>query len=230
MKVKFIIVSLFSLVSGGIARSTRFRARANSDPVPEHQRVTAFINTDEGLQIECWEIGDYLPTKNNAESSMRATSLAGNIAITLFSFAPSVTLFSFDHPDGPQANAVDFRAQPNLFTVKDGLVIVNATPEPSSRLTSGSDDEIHVFADLNGDDWFYFEDQTEEPDEVQCVKPRSKKEKKSSSTFTARTISGSDTTLINFAYQSTPKHRVLHKGRCNFAGLVPIESEKFRVQ
>jgi hypothetical protein len=74
--------------------------------------VTAFVNTDKGLKVECWEIGDYLPTNSNADGTMRATSLAGNIEITLFSFAPSVTLFSFDHPDGPQANAIDFRAQP----------------------------------------------------------------------------------------------------------------------
>jgi hypothetical protein len=126
----------------------------------------------------------------------------------------------------------------SLFTVKDGLLIVNATPEPGSGVTSNYvEEETFVFADVNGDDWFYFEDTTHESSVEQSAKPQSEKEKASSSTFTARTISGSDTTLINFSYKSTPQHKVLHQGRCNFAGLTPlppssrkVDDGMFRVQ
>ncbi|KAF2624093.1 hypothetical protein BU25DRAFT_451013 [Macroventuria anomochaeta] len=232
------ILSLLSLVSGSIAYSSRFRAQADNDPIQERQRVTAFVNTDEGLKVQCWELGDFLPSNNNAGGIMRATSLAGNLAITLYSFAPSVTLFSLDHRDGPQTNAVDFRAQPNLFTVKDGLIFVNAIPSSTARKSEGEEEEeIFIFADVNGDDWFYFEDDTTNGSAETCAKPQSENGKASASTFTARTISGSDTTLINFAYDSTPKHKVLHDGRCNFAGLTPIsqsrrevDARRFRVQ
>ena len=33
----------------------------DNDPVEKKSRVTAFLNTDEGLKVECWEIGDLLP-------------------------------------------------------------------------------------------------------------------------------------------------------------------------
>ena len=31
------------------------------DPIDQKSRVTAFVNTGEGLEVECWEIGDLLP-------------------------------------------------------------------------------------------------------------------------------------------------------------------------
>ena len=90
----------------------------------------------------------------------------------------------------------------------------------------------YVFADVNGDDWFYFEDNTSlsSSSQEQCAKPTAEGH------FNVRTISGSDTTLINFQYESTPQHKVLHEGRCNFAGLRPVspssqsdpDSERFR--
>ena len=77
-----------------------------------------------------------------------------------------------------------------------------------------------VFADINGDDWFYFEDtsssSSSSASREQCVKPMAMDH------ISVRTISGSDTTLLNFAYDSTPQHKVLHEGRCNFAGLKPV--------
>jgi hypothetical protein len=104
-----------------------------------------------------------------------------------------------------------------LFTVKDGLILIEAlTDSPNMRALGGVNDQF-VFADVNGDDWFYFEDQSIDYDDdltaEQCAK------KMADSPFTVRTISGSDTTLINFSYDKTPRHKVLHEGRCNFAGL-----------
>jgi hypothetical protein len=104
-----------------------------------------------------------------------------------------------------------------LFTVKDGLVFIEASPIGDDNVAARDVAESqYVFADVNGDDWFYFEDTTTEDVEEKCVKSTAQ------SQFTARTISGSDTTLINFEYESTPKHKVLHEGRCNFAGLKPV--------
>lgn len=83
-----------------------------SDPINQNSRVTAFVNTNEGLKVQCWEIGDFLPESkaSGSKGAMRATRLAGNIQITLFSFSPSVTLFSFDA--NVHSNAIDFRAKP----------------------------------------------------------------------------------------------------------------------
>ena len=120
-----------------------------------------------------------------------------------------------------------------MFTVKDGLILIEALPVSGGDVTARDDDASqYVFADVNGDDWFYFEDTSSPSDQEQCAKPTTEGQ------FSVRTISGSDTTLINFQYESTPQYKVLHEGRCNFAGLKPVSpssqsdpnSEKFRFQ
>lgn len=83
--------------------------------------------------------------------------------------------------------------------------------------------QSYVFADINGDDWFYFEDSItgggdDENFTKDCAKSRSKS-RASGSGITAFAASGSETTLINFRYNHRPQHKVLHEGRCNFAGL-----------
>lgn len=78
--------------------------------------------------------------------------------------------------------------------------------------------EQFFFDNENGDDWFYFEDST--------TSSNQRKKSTSSSELCARTVSGDDTTLINFRYHKTPSHKVLHKGRCNFTGLRPIDDNK----
>lgn len=225
----FAIIGFLSLVSGSVARrGNRFGASDDNDPLSQKSRVTAFINTDEGLKVECWEIGDLLPQnqvtrEDGSKGTVNSWTLAGNLEITLFSFAPSVTIFSFG-ASGMHSNAIDFRAKPNLFTVKDGLVFIEAHVTSGRDVAAEDDDLPFVFADVNGDDWFYFEDESSLPSssEEQCAKPMSRKH------FTAQTISGSDTTLINFQYQRTPTHKVLHEGRCNFAGLKPVSSSSQR--
>jgi len=227
MKINsFTILSVFSIVSGITARpGDRYKAHDDNDPLNQKSRVTAFVNTDEGLKVQCWEIGDFLPSTqvtraDGSKGTVRQQKMAGNIQITLFSFAPSVTIFSFG-TDEVHENAVDFRAKPNLFTVKDGLIFIEALAGADGKVRSKADDwENHVFADVNGDDWFYFEDSTTDNDDrAQCANPIAQ-----SSSFNVRTISGSDTTLINFEYDRTPSHRVLHEGRCNFAGLKPLST------
>lgn len=105
--------------------------------------------------------------------------------------------------------------------MKDGLIIIAAYPVEMAQGSQYNPDEF-VFADVNGDDWFYFEDTTTSDSVESCAKPHSRAGKSTASTISVRTISGSDTTLINFAYNTTPKHKVLHEGHCNFAGIKPV--------
>jgi hypothetical protein len=106
-----------------------------------------------------------------------------------------------------------------LFTVKDGLIFIEALSVSDGIVARDDSSSQYVFADVNGDDWFYFEDTTtSDSSQEHCAK------RTADSHFHVRTISGSDTTLINFEYDSTPRHKVLHEGRCNFAGLKPIST------
>jgi hypothetical protein len=61
----------------------------------------------------------------------------------------------------------------------------------------------------NGDDWFYFEDDSTSPAaETPANQP-----------FRISTISGSETEMMRLRYKSQPKHTVLHKGACSFSGI-----------
>ena len=87
----------------------------NSDPIDQKSQVTAFINTDKGLKVECWGIGDLLPqnqvTRTDGSKGAVRRKMLGNISITLFSFSPSITIFSFG-ATGAYSNAINFRAKP----------------------------------------------------------------------------------------------------------------------
>jgi hypothetical protein len=237
MKINsFVILSLLSLASNAVARrGSRFRAYDDQVPVQEKSRVTAFINTDEGMKVECWEIEDLLPS-DRSKGAVRGLQMAGRFSVTLFTFPPSFDIIR-NGETGAHKDTVDFRSKPNLFTVKDGLVFVEATPISGSDSPMPERPDNYVFSLENGDDWFYFEDNTYSHDvnnNVQGTCSRSIP----NDPFSIRTISGSDTTLISFEYERTPKHRVVHEGRCKFAGLKPLsqpgqsewDSGDFRVQ
>ena len=88
----------------------------HDDVINERSRVTAFVNTDDGLKVQCWEIGNLLPQTqvsraDGSKGTVRQKVMSGNMAVTLFSFSPSVTLFSFGAA-GVHSNAIDFRAKP----------------------------------------------------------------------------------------------------------------------
>jgi len=230
MKINsFAILTLLSLVS---ARRGGMNNHDDNDPLEQKSRVTAFVNTDEGLKVECWEIESLLPPDHSESNGLvRQKDMGSNMRITLFSFAPAVNIFSFG-TSSIHANAVDFSKKPNLFTVKAGLVLIEAQTVNGDDFTGKKNEPAdYVFADVNGDDWFYFEDvsSSDRLNGESCMHTAS------NSHFRARTISGSDTTLINFQYPQTPRHRVVHEGRCNFAGLKPLspsneadaESKKF---
>jgi hypothetical protein len=221
MKINgFAILTLLSLTTGGVARlGNRFRAYGDDNPLEQRSRVTAFVNTENGLRVECWEIGDLLPENG---SGARQLSLAGKMRVNIYTFPPSSRIYS----SGVHTNGIDMRAKPNLFTVKDGIIFIQARPDERRDVAArDDDDEQYVFADVNGDDWFYFEDVTSGSSHEQCTKTTAR------SSLDVQTISGSDTTLINFEYESTPRHTVVHEGRCNFAGLKPMspsgDAERF---
>ena len=106
----------------------------------------------------------------------------------------------------------------SLFTVKNGMVVVRAGA-PSSKSVMESD-YVFIFGIENGDDWFNFEDSRSDS----SGSNRGQHAKGDPPQFTMSTASSTETTLIRFKYKTTPEHKVLHPGPCNFAGLKP-ESE-----
>ena len=92
------------------------------------------------------------------------------------------------------------------------------------RASAGSS-QNYVYADINGDDWFYFEDETRShPQDEECNKSHSKR-RVGGSGLTAETAGGSDTTLIGFKHKTRLTHKVLHDGACKFAGLKPSQMQ-----
>ena len=112
----------------------------------------------------------------------------------------------------------------SLFTVKDGLIWIEVGSVGDATAQLKDDVENHIFSLENGDDWFYFEDQSIDSSSSSSSGEQCAKSRAESSTLNVRTISGSDTTLINFKYDTTPGYTVLHEGACNFAGLKPGSS------
>jgi len=80
----------------------------------------------------------------------------------------------------------------------------------------------HFFGPDNGEDWFYFEDDTTSSSgSKQCAGKSA-----ASSPIRLYTVTGAESTLIEFKHFKTPQHKVLHKGACNFAGLVDEKPSK----
>jgi len=188
-------------------------------PINENSRVTAFINSDDGLKVECWEIGDLLPQSRRfrpdiSDGTVRQTSISFTDAL-LVSFPPAMLIFGLpDFMKTQESGGYDLLKQKHLITVKSGLVLARGRfPGSGNRV------EEFIFSGGNGDDWFYFEDRSTEERE-QCVETMARND------FTIETVSGSDTTLLDFAYDHTPRHRVLHEGRCKFAGLQPTHNSR----
>jgi hypothetical protein len=98
----------------------------------------------------------------------------------------------------------------------NGLVTIEGLFPSSS--TEDENTQTYYFGPDNGDDWFYFEDSTTSSLQG-CPKKKS-----SDADFKVSTVSGGETSLIQFKHNRTPQHRVLHKGACHFAGLVDDES------
>jgi len=97
--------------------------------------------------------------------------------------------------------------------MQGGLVRLDYTnPSPDASAVGEDNTETHIFSLENGDDWFYFED--EAPPSVV-----SKATDPASYPFQISSVSGGLTEVMRLRYKSRPKHTVLHKGACNFAGI-----------
>jgi hypothetical protein len=70
----------------------------------------------------------------------------------------------------------------------------------------------------NGDDWFYFEDDS-------TSSAVSAKTNAAPYPFHISTISGSETEMMRLIYNAQPKHTVLHKGACSFTGIETSDSK-----
>jgi hypothetical protein len=97
------------------------------------------------------------------------------------------------------------------LTLKRGLVYVEQRKD-SSHPEAVAPEEQYFFSADNGDDWFYIEDSTSSEFRTNG----------DSSPLLITTESASGTELIRFKYRKTPDHRVVHPGRCNFAGLAEV--------
>lgn len=224
----------------------------------QKSRMTAFINTDDGIVVECWEIDDLLPDsvqqnarQHGSKDSVRLKQMSvgegGVTGIDILTWPAPATIYP--PPSGYHSNAgLNFNLFPSYvipcfyihfynsmfyrdliasslqgmnglltrfffffssFTVKGGLIYIESI---SLFSKSAAEPEQYLFDVENGDDWFYFEDTT--TSNGQCAKT-------ASNPLTISTRSSTETTLIRFKYDETPKHTVLHSGRCHFAGLKP---------
>jgi hypothetical protein len=76
------------------------------EPIEQRSRVTAFVNTKDGLKVECWEIGDLLP--DNGRNGARHMNLARRMSVNIYTFPPSSNIYS----TGAHTNGLDFRKKP----------------------------------------------------------------------------------------------------------------------
>jgi hypothetical protein len=119
----------------------------------------------------------------------------------------------------------------SAYTLKGGLLFIQAlssSPSSSSSSTTkflAERDEDYFFSGENGDDWFYFDDGTTSSFKRDCAAKKKDGRDFQRARLRISTEAGSGTTLIRFKYEGRPSHKVLHEGRCNFAGLKPAVAE-----
>ena len=98
------------------------KARADdNDPIDQKSRVTAFINTEEGMKVECWEIGGLLPHNqvtraDGSEATVRQKNEALSRSVmpsytpvdtVIHCFPPNTQLLKIDL-NGVHSNVIDF--------------------------------------------------------------------------------------------------------------------------
>jgi len=181
--------------------------------------------------VECWEISDLLP-----DQTLRQRSLKGPTIMRMANDdLQGVDLLTWPEPTplwppprgSVHSQGFDLSSSKNLFSINSGLINFKVNSRSSSTYDDDDDDGQYIFSAENGDNWFYFEDQTSYDDDSrrfstqQCAKAKT-----DGPPLTISTRSATDTTLTQFKYKGTPQHKVLHSGRCEFTGLV-TESSNF---
>lgn len=214
-----LILAAASLLASGVSARPRTRVPDHSGPVEQRSHLTAFIQGDEGVKVECWEIQSH-PSRNMQQSSqhrdpkdtVQVTSMdigdGGLVGVSILTWPYAGVIYP---TSDDRINVFGGSGTRSSFTVKHGLVLIQTVNARTSNSVIGDQDSF-VFDLNNGDDWFYFEDDSSSS---------RTHAKTGSNPITILADSGSETTLISFQYEATPPHKVLHGGRCNFAGLKP---------
>jgi len=223
-------VQIFSLIPVlASCALTRQRARPLDDgPVPQQSHVTAFVVTDDGVKVECWSVGNLLPDNPSGYSRKHGGRHGGRHGRKGPSVLPmdnselkGVDILTWPEPmpfwpppKGSRSQGAGVDLSGNLYTVQDGSIAIKVNMPMKSAKDNMDDDDHYIFSGENGDNWFYFEDQTAS-DMQQCANS-----KPDQAPLMGMTRSADRTTLIQFKYNEAPKHKMLHPGRCMFTGLV----------
>ncbi|KAK4894809.1 hypothetical protein LTR27_006930 [Elasticomyces elasticus] len=125
---------------------------------------------------------------------------------------PSITDVWPPAYDSVHSDNFDLSNTFNLFSVQGGLINFNFYAARFGMKADDDDVETHIFSLENGDDWFYFED-----DSTSSMSAR--KANTAPYPFAVSTISATETELLRLRYSSRPKHTVIHKGACSFTGI-----------
>jgi len=214
-----VVPALFAAIAVASPRRT-----AGSDTLPEQSRFTAFIVDKNGSpSVECWEIAQIVESV-----STHGGGIAHAVSLPHYYDAVEINTFStnaFIWPESDnnyQGTSLDLSGKSNLFMVQHGLVLVHGASPSSDQEIAGEDDDWpdHVFSQENGDNWFYFEDNTGLDDDARRAGARPPP-------ITIRTISGSETEVLRLTSKGQPKHRVVHKGACSFTGIKTPTDSKF---
>ncbi|KAF2277091.1 uncharacterized protein EI97DRAFT_457813 [Westerdykella ornata] len=215
------------LASAAIARpQVRVQGEGHggeSHPMPLKSRVTAFINTDNGIQVECWEIGDILPDSRGVPHGLRMAASLESFDIMMW---PSHgTIYSPDR--GSEAGSIG--EKPTLNKIEHGMVRSRIPGHPSTVHGSQESEEHWHFGPNNGDDWFYFDDMSSSRGRgragtpAACTNPRALPATTTAEGPRLEAMSNTMTSLISLVYSDTPPHRKMHDGSCALTGLKPVE-------
>jgi len=215
-----------ALVSA-VASTALARPRALEGPISQASHVTAFVITDEGVKVECWQIGNLLP--DSVSPSTRRRGQRGPSVLPLYNDElQGVDLLTWPEPvplwPPPKGSSMHSKASSGLpsglYTIQTGLVDIRITATAGATDDDDDDDWGNgdtILSAENGDNWFYFEDTTTGDYMKTCAHA---KDDAPPLSIAARSADG--TTLIQFKYDDAPAHEVLHPGRCRFSGLVNV--------
>lgn len=95
----------------------------------------------------------------------------------------------------------------SMFSVQSGLIRVESIMLLGS--STSNEPEEFIFSTDNGDDWFYFEDDSSSVGSLN-TKPYP---------FQISTISATETELLRLKFKQQPTRKVVHKGACRFNGI-----------
>jgi len=196
------------LATCAFARPQRARTFDESVSIEQKHRLTAITITDDGPSVECWEVDALLPGRDEAHKKQPVSGLY--VGINSYEGVQSLLDMAQSNEDD-----VPFFGYASSYTLTTGIIEIGYAPISVDGAESSNDRTEIIFSAENGDSWFYLEDISS------AASARERCAKNVDSPVTIETRSATETTLIRFEHPKTPEHTVLHKGKCNFAGLRP---------